>query len=222
VRASRSAAGASVPVRAVAALVGVRGCPLRRLPSRCLPLQHLKVRVVAIISRDGAAMAVSLNLDLRCCRTRCICRRRCFHLRSGCCQLRRCQPWRPFRRRSGLCRRSLVFLCHSEFGFLPLSHARGDRALRLSCGHGAPPGDCYVERELPLMSCCSSEQGRREQRQPELLLLLVGAAARLEARLEKGLSRRCSGYRIVRLRYHLLVAGFLLLVLARSLLSSRG
>jgi hypothetical protein len=55
-----------------------------------------------------------------------------------------------------------------------------------------------VERELPLMSCCSSEQGRSEQRQPELLLL-IGAAARLEARLEKGLSRRCSGYRIIRL-----------------------
>ena len=35
------------------------------------------------------------------------------------------------------------------------------------------------------------------------------------------MSRRCSGYRIVRLRYHLLVAEFLLLVVAEFLLSSR-
>jgi hypothetical protein len=78
-------------------------------------------------------------------------------------------------------------------------------------------GGFCVERELLLTSCCSSEQGRSEQRQLELLLFLAGAAVRLE----KELSRRCSGYRIERLRYHLLVAGFSLLVAAESLLSSR-
>ena len=35
---SRSATGASAPVWATATLVGVRGCPLRRPRSRCLPL----------------------------------------------------------------------------------------------------------------------------------------------------------------------------------------
>jgi hypothetical protein len=89
---SRSTAGASAPVRAVAALVDVRGYPLRRSRSRCLPFQQLEVRVGAVISSDGAAVAAAQNLDLRCWRTRCICRCRCFHLRSGCCQLRRCQP----------------------------------------------------------------------------------------------------------------------------------
>ena len=88
----RSAAGASAPVWAAAALVGVRGCPLRRSPLRCLPLQRLRVRVGAVINRAGAAVAAAQSLDLCCCRTRCICRRRCFHLRPGCCQLRRCQP----------------------------------------------------------------------------------------------------------------------------------
>jgi hypothetical protein len=89
---SRSTASVSASVWVVAALV--RGCPLRRSPSCCLPFQQLEARVGAVISSDGAAVAAAQNLDLRCCCTRCICRChcRCFHLRSGCCQLRRCQP----------------------------------------------------------------------------------------------------------------------------------
>jgi hypothetical protein len=57
VRASfMSAAGMSAPVWAATALVGVRSCPLRRSPSRCLPLQQLEVHVGAVISSDGAAV----------------------------------------------------------------------------------------------------------------------------------------------------------------------
>ena len=53
------------------------------------------------------------------------------------------------------------------------------------------------------MSCCSSAQRERsEQERPELLLLLAGVVARLG----KKMSKRCSGYRIIRLRYQLLVA----------------
>jgi len=75
-----------------------------------------------------------------------------------------------------------------------------------------------MERGLFLTSCCSSAQRERsEQGQPELLLLPAGAAARLG----KEMRRRCSGYRIVWLRYQLLVSKFLLLVVAEFLLSSR-
>ena len=87
---SRSAAGASAPVWAAATLVGVRGCPLRRPRSCCLPPQQLEVRVDAVLSRNGAADAAAQGLDLCCRHTRCIHRRRCFRLCSGCCQLRRC------------------------------------------------------------------------------------------------------------------------------------
>ena len=51
-----------------------------------------------------------------------------------------------------------------------------------------------------------SEQGRPE----ELLLPTAGAVVGLG----KKMSKRCSGYRIIRLRYHLLVAEFSLLVVA--------
>jgi hypothetical protein len=82
-----------------------------------------------------------------------------------------------------------------------MPRARGDRVLRLSYGHGA------LSRGL----LCG------EQGQPELLLLPAGAAARPG----KEMSKRCLGYKIIWLRYHLLVAGFTLLVVVESLLSSR-
>ena len=63
----------------------------------------------------------------------------------------------------------------------------------------------------------SALRERSEQERPELLLLPAGAVVRLG----KEMSRRCSGYRIVRLRYQLLVAEFLLLVVTEFLLSSR-
>ena len=56
---SRSAAGASAPVWAAAALVGVRGCPLRRPCSSYLPPQQLEVRVGAVVSRNGATDAAA-------------------------------------------------------------------------------------------------------------------------------------------------------------------
>ena len=171
----------------------VRGCPLRRPRSSCLPPQQLEVRVGAVVSRNGAADAAAQGLDLCCRRTRCIRHRRCFRLRSGCCQLHRCQPRHPCRRRSGLCRRSLAFLCRGKFGLLPTLRARGDRALRLPCGHDALPGDCCVGRGL--LQTSSAQRERSEQERPELLLLPAGAVARLE----KEMSRRYSGYMIVRL-----------------------
>ena len=61
------------------------------------------------------------------------------------------------------------------------------------------------------------QRERSEQERPKLLLLPAGAVARLG----KEMSRRCSGYMIVRLRYHL-VAEFLLLVVAEFLLIERG
>ena len=62
-----------------------------------------------------------------------------------------------------------------------------------------------------------AQRERSEQERPELLLLLAGAVARLE----KKICRRCSSYRIIWLRYQLLVAEFLLSVVAEFLLSSR-
>ena len=51
-------------------------------------------------------------------------------------------------------------------------------------------------RGLLQRSCCSSEKmGKGEQERPELLLLAAGAVVWLG----KEISRRCSGYRIVRL-----------------------
>ena len=59
-------------------------------------------------------------------------------------------------------------------------------------------------------------RGRSEQERPELLLA-AGAVVWLGGEM----SRRYSGYRIIRLRYQLLVAEFSLLVVAEFLLSSR-
>ena len=59
-----------------------------------------------------------------------------------------------------------------------------------------------------------AQRERSEQERSELLLLLAGAVVRLG----KEMSSRCSGYRIVWLRYQLLVAEFLLLVVAEFLL----
>ena len=177
---SRNAAGASTPVWTAATLVGVHSCPLRRSPACCISLQQLQVWVSTVISSDGAAVTAAQVLNLRCRCTRCICSCCCLHLRSGCCQLRLGQPRRPRCCCSGRCRCSPALLCCSEVGLLPTPRARGARVLRLPfCGHGA------------LL--------RGEQRQPEQLLLPAGAAARQGARLEKGLSRKCLGYRILRL-----------------------
>jgi hypothetical protein len=67
--------------------------------------------------------------------------------------------------------------------------------LRLSFGHDALVGGCYVEKRLPQMSCCLSvQEGRDEQGQPVFLL-----PAEDRGRREKGMSRRCLGYRIERL-----------------------
>jgi hypothetical protein len=49
-----------------------------------------------------------------------------------------------------------AFLCRGNLGLLPVLHARGDRAPRLSFGHGALVGGCYLGKGLPQMSCCSS------------------------------------------------------------------
>jgi hypothetical protein len=43
--------------------------------------------------------------------------------------------------------------------------------LRLSFGHGALMGGCYVEKRLPQMSCCLSVQERRDE-QGQLVFLL--------------------------------------------------
>jgi hypothetical protein len=160
------AAGASAPVWAAATTpLGVRGCPLRRLLPRCLPCQ-LELVVSVVVGRNraaGATDAQSLELCRR--RTRCIRRHRCFYFCPCCCQFRHHQPCR---RRCSLCRHSLAFL---NLGLLLVLHARDDRALRLSFGHGALVGGCYVGKMLPQMSCCSSVQERRdEQGQPVFLL----------------------------------------------------
>jgi hypothetical protein len=140
-----SAAGASAPVRVVATVpLGVHGCSLRRLFPRCLPCQ-LELVVSVVIGRNraaGATGAQSLELCRR--RTRCIRRRCCFYFCPCCCQFRHRQPCRSCRCRCSLCRRSLAFLCRGNLGLLSVLHARGDRALRLSFGHGALVGGCYV------------------------------------------------------------------------------
>ena len=59
---------------------------------------------------------------------------------------------------------------------------------------------------------------RSEQERPEELLLPTAGAV---VGLGEKMSKRCSGYRIIRLRYQLLVAEFSLLEVAEFLLSSR-
>jgi hypothetical protein len=85
-----------------------------------------------------------------------------------------------------------VFPYHGELGLLPEPRARGDRALRLSCGHGTLLGGCCVGKRLPLMSCCSSAQGKRDEQEQSVFLL----PAEDRGELKKGMSKRCLGYRI--------------------------
>ena len=74
-------------------------------------------------------------------------------------------------------------------------------------------------RGLLQTSCCLSVQRERsEQERPEELLLPTAGAV---VGLERKMSRRCSGYRIVRLGYQLLVIELSLSVVAEFLLSSR-
>ena len=64
----------------------------------------------------------------------------------------------------------------------------------------------------------AAQRERIEQERPEELLLpTVGAVVGLREKM----SKRCSGYRIIRLGYHLLVAEFSLLEVAEFILSSR-
>jgi hypothetical protein len=188
------ATGASAPVWAAVA-VGVRGCPLCRLLPCCLPRQ-LELIVSVIVGRNraiGATGAQSLELCRR--RTCCICRRCCcFYLCPYCCQFCHRQPCCPCRRRYSLYRRSLAFLCRSNLGLLSVLHARGNRALRLSFGHDALVGDCYVGKRLPQTSCSSVQERRDEQEQPVLLLPTEDRGRR-----GKGMGRRYLGCRIERL-----------------------
>jgi hypothetical protein len=153
---ARSAAGASVLVRAAAtAPLGVR-CPLRRLLPHCLPCQ-LELVVSVIIGRNRAAGTTgALSLELYRRRTRCIRRRCCFYFCPCCCQFRHHQPCHHCRYRCSLCRRLFAFFCRSNLDLLSVLHARGDRAPRLSFGHDALVGGCYVGKGMPQMSCCSS------------------------------------------------------------------
>jgi hypothetical protein len=154
---TRITASTSVPIRAATTVpLGVRGCPLRRLLPRCLPCQ-LELVVSIVIGRNratGATSAQSLEVHRR--PTCCIHRRRCFYFCPCCWQFRHRRPCRPCRCRCSLCRRSLAFLYRGNLGLLPVLHARGDRTLRLSFGHGALVGGCYVGKGLPQTSCCSS------------------------------------------------------------------
>jgi hypothetical protein len=102
--------------------------------------------------------ASAQSLELCCCRMHCI-RRRCyfyFYFYPCCCQFRHRQPCC---RRCSLCRRSLAFLCHGNLDFLPMLHARGDRALRLSFGHAALVESCCMGKMLPQTSSRVGEEG---------------------------------------------------------------
>jgi hypothetical protein len=154
------AASMSALIRAAATMpLGVRGCPLRRLLPRCLPHQ-LELIVSVIIGRNRAADATSAQ-SLELCRshTCCIRHRYYFCFCPCCCQFHHCQPCRPCRYHCSLCRRSLAFLCRDNLSLLPVLHARGDRALRLSFEHGTLMGGCYVGKRLPQMSVCVGEEG---------------------------------------------------------------
>jgi hypothetical protein len=189
----RSATDASTPVRAAAtAPLGVRSCPLRCLLSRCLSRQ-LELIIYVVVGRNRAAGATGAQ-RLELCRrhTRCIRRRRCFYFCPCCCQFRHRQSCCPCRRRCSLCCRSLAFLCRGNLGLLPVLRARGDRALRLSFGHGALVGACYVGKRLPQTSYCSSVQERRDEQGQSVFLL----PAEDRGRRGKGMSRRCLGCRI--------------------------
>jgi hypothetical protein len=153
---TRGLSARSAPVRAAATSpLGVRDCPLR-----CLPRQ-LELVVSVVVGRNraiGATGAQSLELCRH--RTRCIHRRCCFYFCPCCCQFRHRQPCRPCRRRCSLCHRSLAFLCRGNLGLLPVLRAQGDRALRLSFGHGALVGGCYVGRgRLRRAAACLCRRG---------------------------------------------------------------
>jgi hypothetical protein len=102
---ARSVVGAAVPIWAAAtcAPMGMRGCPLCRLLSRCFPCQpELFVSVVVDRSRAVGSTAAQ-SLELCCRRTCCIRRLRCCYFRSRCCQFRRRQPCCPRRCRCSRC-----------------------------------------------------------------------------------------------------------------------
>jgi hypothetical protein len=134
---AQSAVGTFAPVRAAAtAPLGVHGCPLRRLLPCCHPRQ-LELVVSVVIGRNRAAGATgvqSLELYRHC--TRCICHPCCFYFCPCCCEFHHRQPCRC---RCSFCR-SLAFLYRGNLGLLPVLHTRGNRALRLSFGHGALVG----------------------------------------------------------------------------------
>jgi hypothetical protein len=125
---AQSVVGASTPIWAAAtrAAMGMCGCPLCRLLSRCFPRQtELFVGVVVDRSRVvGSTAAQSLKLCYR--RTCSICRLRCFYFRSRCCQFRRRQPCCPRRCRCSRC--SLAFLCRGDLGLLLAPRTQSDRA----------------------------------------------------------------------------------------------
>jgi hypothetical protein len=131
-------------------------------------------------------LAQSLELCYRHC---------CFYFCPCCCQFCHRQPCHPYHRRCSLCRRPLAFLCRGNLGLLPVLHAQGDRALRLSFGYDALVGGLLRGKRLPQTSCCLSVQERRdEQGQPVFLL-----PAEDRGRHRKGMSRRCLGCRIEQL-----------------------
>jgi hypothetical protein len=142
----QSAADVSTPVWAAATTpLRVHGCLLRH---------QLELVVSIVINRNrvaGATGAQSLELCRR--RTRCIHHRCCFYLCPCCCQFHHRQPCHH---RSSFCHRSLTFLYRGNLGLLSVLRVQGDRALRLSFGHGALVGGCYVGKRLPQMSYCSS------------------------------------------------------------------
>jgi hypothetical protein len=145
-----SATGASALVRTAATVpLGVRGYPLRRLLPRCLPCQ-LELVVSVVIGRNRAVGATGVQ-SLELYRHRC-----CFYFCPCCYRFCHCQPCRPCRCRCSFCHCSLAFLYRGILGLLPVLHARGDRAPRLSFRHGALVGGCYVGKGLPQTSCCSS------------------------------------------------------------------
>jgi hypothetical protein len=56
-----------------------------------------------------------------------------------------------------------MFLCRGNLGLLPVLRTRGDRALRLSFGHGVLVGGCCVGEEAALdelLLVCAGEEER--------------------------------------------------------------
>jgi hypothetical protein len=124
---AQSTADASAPVWAISTVpLGVHGCPLCRLLSRCLPRQ-LELVISFVIGRNRAAGATGAqSLELYCRRMCCIRRCCCFYFCPCCCQFCHHQPCRPCRRRCSLCCRSLAFLCRGNLSLLSVLRAQGD------------------------------------------------------------------------------------------------